>query len=197
MTPEHEELKRLAEAATPLETDLYGDRYFQGPYSQAVLNKEQDAYYAAANPSAILDLIRQLEEAKAELERERMRLAGCGVAALGYFDGCCDEYKSASLDDVLRLRKSLEEVQADNERLRNLLNRSTKQIYAWAEKYGEANPEWLPPVGDVRLLEDISDVLAKANRDIQQLRKERTVTPEMMNTPIDAALSKVKPWHKY
>lgn len=48
----------------------------------------------------------QAQEAKLrdELETERMRLAGCGVAALGYFDGCCDTYKSASLDDVLRLR---------------------------------------------------------------------------------------------
>ncbi|WP_206475311.1 hypothetical protein [Pseudomonas aeruginosa] len=41
---------------------------------------------------------------RAELETERMRLAGCGVAALGYFDGCVDAYKSASLSDVLRLR---------------------------------------------------------------------------------------------
>ncbi|MHC9098251.1 hypothetical protein [Pseudomonas aeruginosa] len=41
---------------------------------------------------------------EAELETERMRLAGCGTAALGYFDGCADAYKSASLSDVLRLR---------------------------------------------------------------------------------------------
>jgi hypothetical protein len=34
-----------------------------------------------------------------ELERERMRLA-----ALGYFDNCAEEYKSASLSDVLTLR---------------------------------------------------------------------------------------------
>lgn len=41
---------------------------------------------------------------RAELETERMRLVGCGVAALGYFDGCADAYKSASLSDVLRFR---------------------------------------------------------------------------------------------
>ncbi len=41
---------------------------------------------------------------EAELETERMRLAACGTAALGYFDGCADAYKSASLSDVLRLR---------------------------------------------------------------------------------------------
>ena len=46
------------------------------------------------------DRARELEK---ELETERMRLAGCGVAAIGYFTECADEYKSASLDDVLRL----------------------------------------------------------------------------------------------
>lgn len=46
--------------------------------------------------------VRALED---ELERERMRLAACGVAALGYFDGCKPEYQSGSLHDVLRLWK--------------------------------------------------------------------------------------------
>ncbi|HBN8251503.1 TPA: hypothetical protein L3689_001738 [Pseudomonas aeruginosa] len=41
---------------------------------------------------------------EAELETERMRLAACGTAALGYFDGCADAYKSAAMSDVLRLR---------------------------------------------------------------------------------------------
>ena len=45
----------------------------------------------------------QIKELEAELETERMRLAGCGVAAIGYFDGCKEEYRSASLDDTLRL----------------------------------------------------------------------------------------------
>lgn len=49
----------------------------------------------------------RIKELEAELERERLRLAACGSAALGYFDGCKDEYKSASLDDVLRLREQL------------------------------------------------------------------------------------------
>lgn len=53
----------------------------------------------------------QSENAKLrqDVETERLRLAVCGVAALGYFEGCKDEYKSASLDDVLRLRQELEE----------------------------------------------------------------------------------------
>jgi hypothetical protein len=53
----------------------------------------------------------KLAECAAELERERLRLAACGVAALGYFEGCADEYRSASLDDVLRLRKRLDEME--------------------------------------------------------------------------------------
>jgi hypothetical protein len=52
------------------------------------------------------DLI--IDRLEKELERERRRLAACGTAALGYFDGCKDEYKSASLDDVLRLREENE-----------------------------------------------------------------------------------------
>jgi len=41
---------------------------------------------------------------RAELETERQRLTACGVAVLGYFDGCADAYRSASLEDVLKLR---------------------------------------------------------------------------------------------
>lgn len=52
-------------------------------------------------------LLKRIAELEAEIERERMRLAACSAAALGYFDGCIDEYKSASLDDVLRLREQL------------------------------------------------------------------------------------------
>ncbi|MBX5587500.1 hypothetical protein P3831_03865 [Pseudomonas aeruginosa] len=46
----------------------------------------------------------QISALKEELEIERQRLAACGVAALGYFNGCADAYKSASLADVLKLR---------------------------------------------------------------------------------------------
>ena len=59
--------------------------------------------------AAISFLEQQLKEANDELEVERMRLAGCSVAALGYFDGCDDKYKSASLDDVLSLYEQLKE----------------------------------------------------------------------------------------
>lgn len=43
-----------------------------------------------------------------ELEVERLRLAACGVAALGYFEGCKPEFRSGSLEDVLRLYKDCE-----------------------------------------------------------------------------------------
>jgi hypothetical protein len=46
-----------------------------------------------------------IRDLQTELETERMRLAACGVAALGYFEGCNDEYRSASLEDVLQLRE--------------------------------------------------------------------------------------------
>lgn len=61
----------------------------------------------------VADVRSELNSTKEELETERMRLAGCGVAALGYFDGCCDEYKSSSLDDVLRLRQQLKAAQEE------------------------------------------------------------------------------------
>lgn len=51
----------------------------------------------------------EIESLRQQLETERMRLAACGVAALGYFNGCADEYKSASLEDVLRLRADFEQ----------------------------------------------------------------------------------------
>ena len=55
----------------------------------------------------------RITELEGECEVERLRLAACGVAALGYFDGCKDEYKSASLDDVLRLNKRCADLRAE------------------------------------------------------------------------------------
>lgn len=43
-----------------------------------------------------------------DLERERMRLAACSTAALGYFEEPChDDYRSAALDDILQIRAHL------------------------------------------------------------------------------------------
>lgn len=66
----------------------------------------------------------QIAELQDQLETERLRLAACGTAALGYFDGCSDIYNSASLQDVLRLRKELEALRADAGNYRFLLSRA-------------------------------------------------------------------------
>lgn len=52
----------------------------------------------------------ELGEIKEQLESERISHAGCGVAALGYFNGCDPKYLSASLQDVITLRKKYEEL---------------------------------------------------------------------------------------
>lgn len=61
------------------------------------------------------EMLDRLEAAEGGLETERMRLAACGVAALGYFEGCAEEYTSASLDDVLNLRKRLEAAEKERD----------------------------------------------------------------------------------
>jgi len=66
----------------------------------------------------IIRLRARLAAAERQLEVERMRLAACGVAALGYFEGCADEYRSASLDDVLRLHARLAAAERDATRYR-------------------------------------------------------------------------------
>jgi hypothetical protein len=62
-----EQLRALALAATPIDPDLYGDRYFGGDYSRADFTKEQDAFARAANPSAVLSLLDEIDRLKAEI----------------------------------------------------------------------------------------------------------------------------------
>ena len=72
-----EHLRALALSATPIDPDLYGDRYFGGDYSRADLTKEQDAFVRAANPAAILELLDELadhERAYALLFKENAEL---------------------------------------------------------------------------------------------------------------------------
>lgn len=52
----------------------------------------------------------------------------------------------------------------------DLLRRASEQLRAWHEKYGEHNPDWLPPAGDFRLLEDIT--LALRNLSTESLRRK-------------------------
>ena len=75
--------------------------------SQADLVNKSSVDLEAMLIASQAELIKSLEN---ELEIERMRLAACGVAALGYFDGCHPDYDSASLRDVLRLRAEVVEL---------------------------------------------------------------------------------------
>ena len=61
MTLNIEQLKAAALAVTPVDMDLYGDRYSQGCWSRADFDRDQDAFYRAANPAAVLELIADIE----------------------------------------------------------------------------------------------------------------------------------------
>jgi hypothetical protein len=64
--------------------------------------------------------VQRAEAAERAAEVERLRLTACSLAATGYFQGCNDEYLSASLTDVLTLR-------AENECLREPLEAATRE----------------------------------------------------------------------
>lgn len=40
-----------------------------------------------------------------------------------------------------------------------LLHMAMRQLENWQEKYRDHQPEWLPPAGDVRLAEDVAELL--------------------------------------
>ena len=102
--------------------------------------------------SVIHSLLDHLEAAENKLETERMRLAACSVAALGYFDGCAKEYTSASLDDVLNLRKRLEAAEKELVEIRHgaaVANDTIKALQAKVEQMERQEPE-CEVVGQVR-----------------------------------------------
>jgi len=49
-----------------------------------------------------------------------------------------------------------------------LLRRCLAQLGRWQGKYGEHNPSWLPPAGDVKLAEDIDSAIALAAKEAKQ-----------------------------
>ena len=77
----------------------------------------------------LLELLDRLEEAEGELETERMRLAACGIAALGYFEGCAKKYTSTSLDDVLNLSKRLEAAEKERDELHAKITEVERQAH--------------------------------------------------------------------
>ena len=66
------------------------------------------------------DLARQNAELRARAERAELQLAGCSAAALGWdLDSKPGDYGySASYGDVVKIRRELEELRAENSRLR-------------------------------------------------------------------------------
>lgn len=72
--------------------------------------------------------------------------------------GHCAQEGHALRDEAIE-RRVRAELQAKIVKRDDLLKRAANQIMKWAESYGSHNPKWLPPDGDVRLLEDIQEVL--------------------------------------
>ena len=84
-------LRKLAEKATPVTTELYGDRYYTSAYSCALdITKEQDDFIAAANPSAILQLLDYIETLEKDAAQQRTAEACAkAVERLISGDGIC------------------------------------------------------------------------------------------------------------
>lgn len=89
----------------------------------------------------------RVAELEAELKTECMRLAACGTAALGYFDGCADAYKSASLSDVLRLRGDCDAALAKVAELESKLS-DTQSYKQHPQIVGYARKKELAPLLD-------------------------------------------------
>lgn len=108
----------------------YDDLLFSYPVSIKPTENRTVPLYTTPQP----DRTAQLE---AELETERQRLAACGVAALGYFEGCLPQYKSGSLNDVLCLRDSNKQLEAEKARLLDALRASNEMLCAGENAYAQ------------------------------------------------------------
>jgi len=76
-----------------------------GEHVLAVAYPDELASIMNAARAPLLARIAELED---QLETERLRLAACSTAALGYFDGAIEKYISQALHDVLALRGKAE-----------------------------------------------------------------------------------------
>ena len=71
-------------------------------------------FYAIENPNAILSLIDRLKKAEAELERERMRLAACGVVAMADTpESAADAQQERLLQDMHDAGREIDRVMAE------------------------------------------------------------------------------------
>jgi hypothetical protein len=78
MTTNHDHLREVAERATPIYTDLLGDRYFNDDYSHATLNVQQDDFISTLNPATVISLLDELAALRKEnegLRSDRARVA--------------------------------------------------------------------------------------------------------------------------
>lgn len=106
-----------------------------------------------------------VENLKTELEIERMRLAVCGVAALGYYkEPVLDKYKSASLSDVLQLQKIAADAQEQIISLKNDLSYSRTLI----QEIQEANANCISLSLHESRMQNMERQLKEA---LQQLKK--------------------------
>ena len=90
-----------------------------------------------------------------------------------------DPYAAAVLDAFDKLETVREPSLAaanEIEKLRELLRRGMRQLALWHEKYGDNGPDWIPPAGDVRWLEDACDALKTPNVKLcgERSESERT-----------------------
>lgn len=112
-------------------------RWFAGP--------SDEIPWTVSPRLVIRELARALLAEREEHERERIRLAGCGVAALGYVKA--DEFKpgdyahSASLDDVMALRAKLTAAEAERDASKQAIHHAasealeaTRTLVKWREK---------------------------------------------------------------
>ena len=64
-----------------------------------------------------------------------------------------------------------------------LLRRGVNQLEAWHAKYGEHQPQWLPPAGDVRWMEDVAAALdgrAALRAEVERLAAQSAPTEDAM-----------------
>jgi len=138
------------------------------------LEKDQWIDEAAA---ALVQLREENARLNDEGERERIRLAACGVAALGYHrdgDSIHPDYESASLSDVHRLTAKLERAEAEVARLKSeveFLHKRRGEIVIDRDRYRAALGKY-PEGRDVMLGGALAEVERSRER-IAALEAER------------------------
>lgn len=140
-----------------------------------------DELMTVAQHQRITEALRtEVERLKDELETESMRLVACGVAALGYFDGCAEEYHSASLHDVLALRAQLAQQQGVPEGWKLVPVEPTEEMLGIGCIYADSYAAMLAAVGEAPVqAEPASQWVAVSERLPES---ERTVLAYYLNS---------------